>query len=103
MIGNSFYFILILVLIHSCSIDKKSVQDKPNFVIIFTDDQGYGDLSCFGGDHVYTPNIDKMAEEGARLTSFYVAAPLCTHFTRGAYDGLLSQAGKHGTTIELSR
>ncbi len=51
---------------------------KPNFVIIFTDDQGYADLSCFGGKHVYTPNIDQMAKEGVRLTSFYVAAPLCT-------------------------
>lgn len=51
---------------------------RPNFVIIFTDDQGYADLSCFDGSHVYTPNIDRMAAEGARLTSFYVAAPLCT-------------------------
>jgi len=51
---------------------------SPNFVVIFTDDQGYGDLSCFGGEHVSTPRIDKMAKEGARLTSFYVAAPVCT-------------------------
>ncbi len=51
---------------------------KPNFVIIFTDDQGYGDLSCFGGKHVSTPIIDRMAAEGTRLTSFYVAAPVCT-------------------------
>jgi arylsulfatase A len=51
---------------------------KPNFVIIFTDDQGYGDLSCFGGEHVTTPRIDQMAAEGAKLTSFYVAAPVCT-------------------------
>ncbi|MDF1852805.1 MAG: sulfatase [Verrucomicrobiales bacterium] len=56
----------------------ESLEDKPNLIIIFTDDQGYGDLSCFGGKHVYTPNIDQMAKEGARLTSFYVAAPLCT-------------------------
>lgn len=55
-----------------------AAAEKPNLVIIFTDDQGYADLSCFGGDHVYTPNIDQMAKEGARLTSFYVAAPLCT-------------------------
>ncbi|MGJ8639194.1 MAG: sulfatase family protein [Opitutaceae bacterium] len=51
---------------------------RPNFIIIFTDDQGYADLSCFGSEQVYTPNIDQMAKEGARLTSFYVAAPLCT-------------------------
>lgn len=52
--------------------------DHPNFVVIFTDDQGYGDLSCFGGKHVHTPRIDQMAKEGAKLTSFYVAAPVCT-------------------------
>ena len=55
-----------------------SKEVKPNFVIIFTDDQGYADLSCFGGEHVKTPQIDKMAAEGARLTSFYVAAAVCT-------------------------
>jgi len=51
---------------------------KPNLIIFFTDDQGYGDLSCFNNSSVYTPNIDQMAKEGARLTSFYVAAPVCT-------------------------
>jgi len=57
----------------SCS----AVSDRPpNFVVIFTDDQGYNDLGCFGGNHVSTPNIDKMAAEGMKLTSFYVAAPL---------------------------
>lgn len=52
--------------------------EKPNIIIIFTDDQGYADLSCFGGEHVSTPHIDKLASEGNRLTSFYVASPLCT-------------------------
>jgi arylsulfatase A len=51
---------------------------RPNFVVIFTDDQGYGDLGCFGGKHVDTPNIDRLAREGTKLTSFYVAAPVCT-------------------------
>lgn len=51
---------------------------KPNFVIIFTDDQGYADLGCFGGEHVETPRIDQMAAEGAKLTSFYVAGSVCT-------------------------
>jgi len=57
---------------------SKATADKPNFVVIFTDDQGYADLSCYGGRHVSTPRIDKMAAEGARLASFYVAAPVCT-------------------------
>ncbi|MDP5171483.1 MAG: sulfatase-like hydrolase/transferase, partial [Bacteroidia bacterium] len=53
-------------------------ETKPNFVIIFTDDQGYGDLGCFGGKHVSTPRIDQMAAEGAKLTNFYVGAAVCT-------------------------
>jgi arylsulfatase A-like enzyme len=56
----------------------REATDRPNFVVIFTDDQGYGDLSCYGSTVVETPNIDRVAREGARLTSFYVAAPLCT-------------------------
>ena len=47
-----------------------TAAEKPNFVVIFTDDQGYADLSCFGGEHVSTPRIDQMAGEGSRLTSF---------------------------------
>ncbi|EDM26992.1 iduronate-sulfatase or arylsulfatase A [Lentisphaera araneosa HTCC2155] len=62
------------------AINTTIAQDKtkPNFIIIFTDDQGYADLSCFGGTHVSTPRIDQMAAEGAKLTSFYVAASVCT-------------------------
>ena len=51
---------------------------KPNFVIIFTDDQGYGDLSCFGSKTIKTPNIDRIAREGRKFTSFMVASPVCT-------------------------
>ena len=51
---------------------------KPNFIIIFTDDQGYGDLSCFGSKKIKTPNIDRLAEEGRKFTSFMVASPVCT-------------------------
>ena len=51
---------------------------KPNFVIIFTDDQGYSDLSCFGSKTIRTPNIDRIAKEGRKFTSFMVASPVCT-------------------------
>lgn len=53
-------------------------SQQKNFVIIFTDDQGYEDLSCFGSDKLSTPNIDKMADEGVKLTSFYVASSVCS-------------------------
>ncbi|GGZ13250.1 hypothetical protein GCM10007049_01290 [Echinicola pacifica] len=75
-------FFVLLVSVNTSLAQEESPtrtgHSRPNLVIIFTDDQGYGDLSCYGGAHVYTPNIDQMAAEGARLTSFYVAAPLCT-------------------------
>ena len=51
---------------------------KPNFILIFTDDQGYGDLSCFGSDKIKTPNIDRIAKEGRKFTNFMVASPVCT-------------------------
>ena len=69
------------------SSSKTPDKKKPNFVIIFTDDQGYGDLSCFGANHVSTPRIDQMAVEGSRLTSFYVAAPVCTPSRAGLMTG----------------
>jgi arylsulfatase A-like enzyme len=52
--------------------------DNPNFIIIFCDDMGYGDLGCFGSTKHRTPNIDRMAEEGRRFTSFYVTSGVCT-------------------------
>ncbi|MBN3582455.1 sulfatase [Algoriphagus aestuarii] len=51
---------------------------KPNFIIIFTDDQGYGDLGIFGHPTIKTPNLDQMAMEGQKWTNFYVAANVCT-------------------------
>ena len=68
--------ISVLSLAHGFAQNRE--KGKPNFVIIFTDDQGYGDLGCFGSQTIKTPVIDKMASEGAKLTSFYVAAPVCT-------------------------
>lgn len=53
-------------------------QSKPNFIVIFADDQGYQDLGCFGSPLIKTPNIDKMAAEGMRFTDFYSASSVCT-------------------------
>lgn len=51
---------------------------RPNIVVLFADDLGYGDLSSYGHPTIRTPNLDRMAMEGIRLTSFYAAAPACT-------------------------
>jgi len=51
-------------------------KEKPNFVIFFTDDQGYNDVGCFGTSSITTPHFDRMAEQGIKFTSFY-AQPVC--------------------------
>jgi arylsulfatase A-like enzyme len=56
---------------------RGSSEKKPNVVIIFIDDMGYGDIGPFGSDHP-TPNLDRMAEEGMKLTDFYVSSAACT-------------------------
>ena len=60
----------------SCASPRKEPRKRPNFVILFTDDQGYNDAGCFGAKDIRTPRIDKMAAEGTRMTSFY-AQPVC--------------------------
>ncbi|MFT4566969.1 MAG: arylsulfatase A [Saprospiraceae bacterium] len=78
--------VLAVCLLVSCAsklVDSKPVKissksDLPNFVIIYTDDLGYGDLSCFGNPTIKTPHLDRMAVEGQKWTQFYVASPICT-------------------------
>jgi len=79
-----------ILLIMVCQIGlAQSSTKKPNFIIIFTDDQGYGDLGCFGHPTIKTPNLDKMATEGQRWTSFYVAGNVCTPSRAGLMTGRL--------------
>ncbi len=59
-------------------ISPKASIDKPNFIIIFTDDQGYQDVGCFGSPNINTPNLDRMADEGSKFTDFYSAASVCS-------------------------
>ncbi|BBO30890.1 sulfatase [Lacipirellula parvula] len=52
--------------------------EQPNVIVILADDMGYADLTCFGAVDMDTPNLDRMAEQGMRLTNFHTAAPTCT-------------------------
>ncbi len=73
---------------------------SPNIVIIFTDDQGYGDVGCYGAKGFATPNLDRMAREGIRFTDFYVAQPVCsssrTALLTGCYPNRLGIVGALG-------
>ena len=60
------------------AIGETTGKRPPNFIVIFTDDQGYQDVGCFGSPDIATPHLDRMAAEGMRFTDFYVAAPVCT-------------------------
>src|SRR5687767_14516727 len=60
---------------------SEAARRAPNVVIVMTDDQGYGELSCHGNPYLKTPNLDRLAAASARLSDFHVA-PMCTP-TRG--------------------
>ncbi|MEM1134773.1 MAG: sulfatase, partial [Bacteroidota bacterium] len=73
-----FYSILLLCLCGCVENQSQQVSTPPNIILIFADDLGYGDLSCYGSPVNKTPRLDQLATEGIKLTSFYVAAPVCT-------------------------
>ena len=51
---------------------------RPNILLHFADDLGYGDLGCYGGNRIWTPHLDRLAAEGMRFTSFYSAHAVCS-------------------------
>ncbi len=72
-------FCFALMLCSTSGIVAQNVaKDAPNFIIIFADDLGYGDLSSYGHPTIKTPNLDQMAAEGQKWTNFYVGASVCT-------------------------
>jgi arylsulfatase A-like enzyme len=62
----------------ACAAGQIPGNRPPNFVLIYMDDMGYGDPSCYGAAAGLTPNIDRLAREGMRFTSFYVAQAVCS-------------------------
>ncbi|SDZ76915.1 Arylsulfatase A [Porphyromonadaceae bacterium KH3R12] len=68
-------------------IKQEAIQEKPNIVLIYADDIGYGDLSCYGAKRVETPNVDLLAENGVRFSNAHSAAATSTPSRYGLFTG----------------
>jgi arylsulfatase A-like enzyme len=81
-LANRFFLsLMILLLLTTCLVNNLPAQnrtEKPNVIIIFTDDMGYGDMGVNGHPSIRTPHLDRMAYEGQKWTNFYTAANVCT-------------------------
>jgi arylsulfatase A-like enzyme len=76
----------------------------PNIIIFLTDDQGYADVGCFGAKGLKTPNFDRLAAEGMKFTSFYVAQPVCTASRAAIMTGCYSnRVGLFGALNHTSK
>ena len=98
-------FFGILLILSSCTRPQAERDPSlpPNIVIIFTDDQGYEDLGCFGSPDIQTPFIDQMAQEGNRFTNFYVSQGVCSASRASLLTGCYSnRLGIHGALFPKS-
>ena len=78
-----------LATMQSCVRAAGSSREKPNIVVLFADDVGYGDLGCYGHPTIQTPNIDRLAADGVRLTSFYIWTSILPSVTIGRRKNLI--------------
>ncbi|MGF1761074.1 sulfatase-like hydrolase/transferase [Photobacterium sagamiensis] len=88
--------------------DASSNKDMPNVVVIYSDDQGWGDVGYHGYDDIRTPNIDKLAEQGTQFSQAYVSASVCGPSRAGLVTGVYQQrlgyyGNGNGATIPTSQ
>ena len=84
----------------------KGPENLPNIVIIYADDLGYGDLSCYNSKAAYkTPHLDKMASEGIRFTDAHSPSTICSPSRYGLYSGqqIYRSTGRGGGACHLTR
>jgi arylsulfatase A-like enzyme len=91
------------ILLSGCGLQEVPAESprtlsKPNIVLIYSDDVGYGDLSCYGQKRISTPNIDALAQKGLLFTNAYAAAATCTPSRYALLTGEYAYR-KHGTDI----
>jgi arylsulfatase A len=105
---SSFAVIVVFLFANSLLSAQGNMQEeRPNFIVIFADDLGYGDVGSAGSELIQTPHIDRMEDEGVRLTNFYSTANVCTParaglltgrypIRTGLADGVLFPGDEHG-------
>jgi arylsulfatase A-like enzyme len=76
-----------LLIMFAMSVFPGRAEDRPNVVIILTDDQGAGDAGCYGAKDIETPAIDRLAKHGVRFTQFYAASAICSPSRAGLLTG----------------
>lgn len=100
---NHSLFVVLTVFLLACNGDSSSEEQieerPPNIVLIFTDDQGYQDVGCYGSPNIKTPYLDQMAKEGVRFTNFYVSQPVCSasraSLLTGCYSNRVGVSGAY--------
>jgi arylsulfatase A-like enzyme len=95
MIKKTSVFLLVVLSFLNCKTDTEATvtnsashSTKPNIIYILADDLGYGDLGCYGQTRIYTPYIDKMAQEGMRFTNHYAGSTVCAPSRTSLMTGL---------------
>jgi len=102
-------WLLLSIVLVGCT--TTNIDDKPNIIIFFTDDQGYADLGCYGAEEFKTPNLDNLATQGIKFTNFYVPATVCTPSRAalltgkypiriGLHQGVLSPYSENGLDLK---
>ena len=85
---NSWWIWLLPFLLLSFNFQQRETKnDRPNVILVFIDDEGYGDVGCYGATGFETPNIDNLARQGMRFTNFYAAQPVCSASRAGLMTG----------------
>lgn len=103
MILRGRHHLLIFTLLVSGHCISASAGSRPNIVLVFIDDMGWGDFSCFGNEHAQTPHIDRMAEEGVRFEQFYVNSPICSPSRTAISTGQYPQRWKITSYLDNRR
>lgn len=85
------FALILCLIILSCKKESfketRKIIKKPNIIMVYMDDMGYGDLECYGNPIIKTPNINQMAEDGIKFTSFYAPSSVCTPSRAGLLTG----------------